>query len=350
MNTGLPTVASTAASFDPRAAALNAWLQSIDPAFTPAQPLGSDASFRRYFRSQRDGVSHVVMDAPPEHEDVGPFLRIAQILRALGLRAPEVLAADPEQGFLLLEDLGDRTFTRALAAGVPEDELYRLAADTLHALQRRWDRRGSAFAQKEAQILAYDDARLLDEARLLIDWYWPEVQGAPIPASSREHFDTAWRNVLAQLPDLPTTLVLRDFHVDNLMLLPDAEGHATCGLLDFQDAVIGSPAYDLVSLLEDARRDVAPDIAHAVLNETLAHGLWPRDAFLHHYRVLGVQRTVKIIGIFTRLARRDLKPGYQVHQPRLWRLLERGLRAPELEPVARWFAQHFEPNGQPCAR
>jgi len=338
------------AAADPRIAAVDRWLQGIQPEFTPVRPLGSDASFRRYFRSQRGSVSHVVMDAPPQHEDVGPFLRIAAILRALGLRAPEVLAADRTQGFLLLEDLGDRTFTRALAEGVPEDELYRLAAATLQQLQMRWAERGDTVAAEAAQIPVYDDDRLLGEARLLIDWYWPELHDAAAPAAVREVFDDAWREVLGRLPEIPTTLVLRDFHVDNLMLLRDSGGRDACGLLDFQDAVIGSPAYDLVSLLEDARRDVSPDIARATLDATLAAGLWPREPFLHHYRVLGVQRTVKIIGIFTRLARRDRKPGYQVHQPRLWRLLERGLQAPELEPVAAWFRQHFRMDGRPCAR
>lgn len=342
--------AAPAAVADPRRAALDRWLQDIHPGFAPASPLGSDASFRRYFRSVRDTTSHVVMDAPPGHEDVGPFLRVAAILRALGLRAPEVLAADREQGFVLLEDLGDRTFTRALAQGVPEADLYRIAAETLRRLQARWADRPEAIAPEADRIPVYDHSRLLDEARLLVDWYWPEVHGTPAPDTVRAGFEQAWREVLGRLPALPSTLVLRDFHVDNLMLLPDAGDGEACGLLDFQDAVIGSPAYDLVSLLEDARRDVSPAVAQAVLEDTLAAGPWAAGPFLHHYRVLGVQRTVKIIGIFTRLARRDLKPVYQVHQPRLWRLLEQGLQAAELEPVAGWFRRHFQADGRPCAR
>lgn len=341
---------SAATTLDARAAALDRWLCGIDPGFAPARPLGSDASFRRYFRTRRDGVPHVVMDAPPEHEDTGPFLRIAGILRELGLRAPAVRAADPAQGFVLLEDLGDQTFTRALAAGVAEADLYRLATLTLQALQSRWAERLRASPPDPVAIPPYDRPRLLQEARLLVDWYWPEVRGEAAPASVREGFEQAWEAVLEEMPVLPTTLVLRDFHVDNLMLLPGATGTDACGLLDFQDAVIGSPAYDLVSLLEDARRDVTPAIADGIVEDVLASGPWPRTAFLHHYRVLGVQRTVKIIGIFTRLARRDRKPAYQVHQPRLWRLLDRGLEHPELEPVAAWFRQHFQRDGRPCAR
>lgn len=334
---------------DPRAEALNRWLQQLDPGFALARPLGADASFRRYFRTRRNDTPFVVMDAPPTHEDTGPFLRIASVLQTLGLRAPRILDADPDQGFILMEDLGDQTFTRALAAGVPEADLYPLAAETLAALQSRW-RTQEADLARAAALPVYDTDRLLQEVRLFVDWYWPKVHGADAAPETRADFEQSWRSVLEAMPALPDTLVLRDFHVDNLMLLQGGEGVAACGLLDFQDAVAGSPAYDLVSLLEDARRDVSAPIAERILDTVLAEGPWPAPEFLHHYRVLGTQRTVKIIGIFTRLERRDRKPGYQVHQPRLWRLLDRGLRYPELAPVSDWFRRHFHPDGQPCGR
>jgi aminoglycoside/choline kinase family phosphotransferase len=334
---------------DPRARALNGWLQQRHPGFAPPQPLGADASFRRYFRTRRGDTPFVVMDAPPTHEDIRPFLRIASVLHELGLRAPRILDTDPEQGFILMEDLGDQTFTRALAAGVPETDLYTLAARVLAALQSRWSEREATLAPAAALPL-YDTGLLLREARLFIDWYWPKVHGADAEPETRADFEQAWGSVLEAIPELPTTLVLRDFHVDNLMLLRGGEGVAACGLLDFQDAVAGSPAYDLVSLLQDARRDVSAPIAERILDATLVEGSWPAAEFLHHYRVFGAQRTVKIIGIFTRLERRDHKPGYQVHQPRLWRLLDRGLRYPELAPVADWFRRHFHPDGQPCGR
>ncbi len=332
---------------DPRVQALNRWLQAIDPTFSPVRPLGSDASFRRYFRSRRGTTWQVIMDAPPEHEDTAPFLQVAEILHGLGLRPPRILAADREQGFLVLEDFGDRTFTRALAAGEPEAPLYRLAAETLQTLQTRWARHRPT---PEPPLPVYHTERLLQELRLFIDWYWPEVHGASASAAVRAAFETAWTTTLEVLPTLPKTLVLRDFHVDNLMQLPEPSGLGGCGLLDFQDAVLGSPAYDLVSLLEDARRDVTPALTHEILNDWVQQGPWPAGEFLHHYRVLGVQRTVKIIGIFTRLARRDHKPAYQAHQPRLWRLLASGLEAPELAAVSDWFNAHFDRHGQPCAR
>jgi aminoglycoside/choline kinase family phosphotransferase len=334
---------------DARAAALNDWLQQVDSRFAPACPLGADASFRRYFRTHRGDTPFVVMDAPPAHEDTEPFLRVASVLHALGLRAPRILDTSPEQGFILMEDLGDRTFTRALADGVPESDLYDLAADTLAALQSRWAEMETELAPAAA-LPDYDTDRLLQEVRLFIDWYWPKVHDVPAAPDIGADFEQAWRSVLEGMPELPRTLVLRDFHVDNLMLLPGCEGVAACGLLDFQDAVAGSPAYDLVSLLEDARRDVSTLVAERILAAALANAPWPTSEFMHHYRVLGVQRTVKIIGIFTRLERRDNKPGYQSHQPRLWRLLDRGLRYPELKPVSDWCRRHFRPDGQPCGR
>lgn len=339
------------ASPDARASALDRWLRELHPDFSPAQPMGNDASFRRYFRSRRDHTSYVVMDAPPEREDTGPFLRVASLLHRLGLRAPKVLAVDRNRGFLLLEDLGDQTFTHALASGVSEPELYRLAASTLVTLQSRWP--GLDDASRLAPALAaYDTELLLREARLFVDWYWPEAHGNPAPAEVRGHFEHAWRTVLDAMPALPATLVLRDFHVDNLMLLSGDANRGTdaCGLLDFQDAVLGSPAYDVVSLLEDARRDVSPGVVAETRARVVAESPWPTDVFLHHYHVLGAQRTVKIIGIFTRLARRDHKPAYQIHQPRLWRLLSAGLEHPELAPVERWFRHHFDNSGRPCTR
>lgn len=336
---------------DTRALALDRWLHTVHPDFAPAQPMGNDASFRRYFRSRRGNTSYVIMDAPPEREDTGPFLRVASLLHRLNLRAPKILAVDSNQGFLLLEDLGDQTFTRALASGAPEPELYRLATSTLLALQSRWSELDDPTRMASA-LAAYDNELLLREARLFVDWYWPETHGNPATPEAREHFEDAWRTVLDNLPVLPTTLVLRDFHVDNLMLLSkdgDPETDA-CGLLDFQDAVLGSPAYDVVSLLEDARRDVSPAVVEETLARIAAESPWPAEEFRHHYRVLGAQRTVKIIGIFTRLARRDDKPAYQMHQPRLWRLLSAALETPELAPVARWFRNHFDNSGRPCTR
>jgi len=301
--------------------------------------LAADASFRHYQRVSLAGGSAVLMVAPPDKEPVGPFVAVQRRLSALALSAPRLLAADEEQGLLLLEDLGDRTFTRALAAGVDETTLYGLAIDVLVAVHGGWR------PEQAAGLAPYDEAALLKEALLLVDWYLPAASGRPTSAAAREAFVAAWRDVLAEVARKRETLVLRDYHVDNLMLLAGRSGIAACGLLDFQDALLGAAAYDLVSLLEDARRDIAPDLARAMLARYLAArpGI-ACDSLLTDYAVLGLQRSTKIVGIFTRLDRRDAKPGYLRHLPRLWRLIGRGLEHQALAPVAGWFDREVPPG------
>ena len=296
----------------------------------PAVPLAGDASFRRYYRLGRDESSAVLMDAPPPQEDVGPFVAVAGLLRGLGFSAPEVLAEDRGHGFLLLEDFGDDTYTRLLARGADELALYRLAVDTLVALQRAVERHGTP------DLPPYDLERLLGEATLLVDWYRPLAGGL------REEYLALWRAVLPDAVVASPTLVLRDYHVDNLMLLPDRPGVRGCGLLDFQDAVTGQPSYDLVSLLEDARRDVPASLRQAMTERYLAaFPALDRVAFLRSAAILSAQRNCKILGIFTRLWKRDGKRQYLVHIPRVWRLLEADLRHPALTQIARWLDRHL---------
>ena len=187
--------------------------------------LAGDASFRRYYRLGGNGRSAVLMDAPPPQEDVRPYIVVAALLRDLGLSAPVVLAEHREEGFLLLEDFGDDTYTRLLARGADERSLYALAVDTLVAMQRAVDQRGTP------EMSAYDIDRLLAEAALLVDWY------RPLAAELRDEYLALWRALLPDAVVSPPTLVLRDYHVDNLMLLADRPGVRGCGLLDFQDAV-----------------------------------------------------------------------------------------------------------------
>lgn len=295
--------------------------------------LAADASFRRYLRLQRAGERAVLMDAPPP-EDVRPFERVSGLLLGLGLSAPRPLAVDEDAGLMLLEDLGDATFTRVLARGDDEAALYRLAVDTLIALHRGW----SQDLPGAEELPEYDEARLLDEALLLTDWFLPALRGAPTPAPLRDSYIEAWREVFPVARALPETLVLRDYHVDNLMVLEGRAGVAACGLLDFQDAVRGSPAYDLVSLLEDARRDIAPSLVEEMFERYHAafEGL-DGELLRAAMSVLGAQRNAKIIGIFTRLDRRDHKPDYLTHIPRVWRLLQGDLAHPALAPVRAWF-------------
>ncbi|HKF70475.1 MAG TPA: phosphotransferase [Stellaceae bacterium] len=302
----------------------------------PRRPLAGDASFRRYDRLEAPGRRAVLMDAPPPHEDVRPFLTVARLLRKLDLSAPEILAEDIEAGLLLLEDFGDRTYTRLLADGGDEATLYRLAVDVLIALHKRFE------PALGAGVPLYDETRLLNEAALLVDWYMPAVSGSSTPPDLRAEYLAMWRALLPLASAVPATLVLRDYHVDNLMLLDGRTGLAACGLLDFQDAVIGSPAYDLVSLLEDARRDVSSALVRGLTEHYLA--AFPavdRAAFTCAAAVLAAQRNCKILGIFTRLCVRDGKPQYLVHTPRLWRLVYRDVSHPALAPVRHWLDRHI---------
>jgi N-acetylmuramate 1-kinase len=304
-----------------------------------AVPLTGDASFRRYYRLAGCGRSTVLMDAPPPQEEVGPYVTVAGLLRRLGLSAPEVLAEDHEEGFLLLEDFGDDTYTRLLDRGCDEPGLYALAVDTLIALQR------AVGPDGPPELPPYDLPRLLAEAALLVDWYRPAVFGTPLEVELREEYLALWRAILPTAVVSPPTLVLRDYHVDNLMLLANRPGVRRCGLLDFQDAVSGPSSYDLVSLLEDARRDVPAALQEEMTERYCAAfpGL-DRPAFLRSAAILAAQRNCKILGIFTRLWKRDGKPQYLAHIPRIWRLLEQEFQDPSLAPIARWLDRHLPPE------
>lgn len=325
-----------AASSDARARRAAAFVRSAGWGGVEPRPLAGDASFRKYYRLDDGGRRAVLMDAPPPQEDVRPFLRIARLLARLGFSAPRILAADEADGFLLLEDLGDDTFARRLAAGADEGALYALAVDALIALHRR------VGAEHLDGVPRFDEARALREAGLLLDWYWPAVTGAPADAALRAGYEAAWRAALPALWSVPDTLVLFDFHVDNLMVVPGRAGVAACGLLDFQDAVIAPVAFDLLSLLEDVRRDVPPALVEAMYGRYLAaFPALDRDAFAASYASIGAQRNTRIVGVFTRLMVRDGKPRYLQLIPRVWRLLEGDLAHPALAPVRTWFDRHL---------
>ena len=295
-------------------------------------PLAGDASFRRYFRVHLGGRTAVLMDAPPDKEDSRPFLAIAAHLVQLGFAAPRALATDLEQGLVLLEDFGDARVTRVLI-DAPERalEIYGKAIDILAALHRH---------APPADVAPYDRAVLERELLLFTEWYMPAMGLTGDSAS----FLAAWQDVLTPVLDetaAQPVLVLRDFHADNLMLLEGGTGLHSLGLLDFQDALAGHPAYDLVSLLQDARRDVSPALERQMLEAYWqAMGIENGTAFRRAYDVLGAQRNIKILGIFTRLWKRDNKPHYRAFQPRVWGLLSRNFTHPALAPVRAWFDAH----------
>ena len=298
------------------------------------EPLAGDASFRRYFRVREAARVAVLMDAPPPQEDPRPFLAVARWLGERGFAAPAVHAADVERGLVLLEDFGDDRMREAIDAAPNDTErLYAQAIDLLIAL------RGHAAGP----LRAYDRAELHREAGLFVQWYCPAIGLAVDEDGWRAAWDSVFDHAIAAEP----VTVLRDYHAENLMLVGPER---SLGLLDFQDALAGHPAYDLVSLLQDARRDVDPSLEQAMLARYRA-GTGEGDAFLRAYHVLGAQRNAKILGIFTRLWRRDGKPRYPALCPRVWTYMERDLAQPVLAPVAAWFDANVpaEKRGDPLA-
>ena len=277
------------------------------------KPLDGDASNRRYERINSSDKSHMLMIAPPGKEDVRPFIKVGKILRNNGLHAPEIIAEDPENGFLLLEDMGDDLYSRVLHTNNNELELYKLAIEVLEALPI------------EADLPEYTIQKLVEESLLFIDWFAIEAQ--------RDEFISIMHNILAQLDNSKKILVMRDYHADNLIWLPNELGLSRVGLLDFQDALIGHPAYDIVSLLEDARRDVG--------KETVTKILAGRNMdFIRDYFILGAQRNLKIIGIFNRLKKRDGKENYMKFLPRVWAHLKGDLEHPAMEPLKEWMEKN----------
>jgi aminoglycoside/choline kinase family phosphotransferase len=298
------------------------------------RPLAGDASFRRYFRvHRRGGETAVLMDAPPAREDAGPFVRVAEWLAAAGLSAPAILARDPHRGLVLIDDFGDARLRETLdAAPARERELYEVATDLLVHLHAH---------PPMAGLKPHDLDAWLEEVQLFPDWY---CRAAGL-AVDQEAWRAAWRTVLAAVADdgLGPVTVLRDYHAENIMLVAGRDGVRHLGLLDFQDAVAGHPAYDLVSVLEDARRDVSPGIERDMIDRYVAAtGQGP--AFETAYWALAAQRNTRIIGVFARLWQRDGKPYYMGFQPRMWDLLERDLAFPALAPVKAWFDANVPPE------
>ena len=301
-------------------------------------PLAGDASFRRYIRLHKDGATAMLMDAPPEKEDVRPFVATAEFLHAQGFSAPFIHARHEQGGLLLLEDLGDDSFSSVLKKNPgQEKELYSAAIDVL----AHWHDASVGFSKPQNLPLPrYDGALLMREVALFTDWYLPQAVGAEKAAALADEYLAIWQTILSNAHLSTNLWVHRDYHADNLMWLPGRASHKRVGLLDFQDGVYGDGAYDLVSLLEDARRDVPQSLADAMLDRYIAALGLDREHFLAAYAVLGAQRNCKIIGIFSRLAARDGKTSYLSFLPRVWRHLEHDMQHPLLAPLKAWMEKN----------
>jgi aminoglycoside/choline kinase family phosphotransferase len=290
------------------------------------EPLAQDASFRRYLRLCGGPRPAVLMDAPPP-EDIQTFVRIARHLADTGVSVPEIFAADEATGLLLEEDLGDELLSSLIGTVADWAPLLEAAVDTLVTVQR---------AAPPGDLPAWGAAIMASTAlATLFDWWWPAMFGSNAPDAARHDFAAALQAMLAQAAAGPACFVHRDFFAGNLFWLPQRQGIRRIGVLDFQGAAIGHPAYDLASLLQDARRDIPREFAeHAIAYYLAARPELDPDAFRAAYAACAAQRHLRIAGQWVRLARRDGRPGYLTHGPRTWRLLQQALREPVAAPLA----------------
>lgn len=309
-----------------RAALIDAFLQGTPAKNATRAPLAGDASNRRYERlTQPDGSTLVLMDAPPEKgEDVRPFVHIAEYLSGIGLSAPVILAQDTKHGFLLIEDLGDDLFARVVVDDpAKETTLYSAAVDALIALHQE---------TPPADLTPYDSTVMAEMAGLAWQWY---RRGAGLPYEDEsQSAQNAFKALFDASVPAPSVLIQRDYHAENLLWLPSRQGAAKVGLLDFQDAMLGHPTYDLVSLLQDARRDVPQDIQAQMIRYYVDQSGADESAFTAAYHVLGAQRNLRIIGVFARLSMHFGKAHYIDFLPRVWGYLMQDLAHPALAPVA----------------
>lgn len=345
-----------------REEALQAFVHESDWRGGTLHPLPGDASTRRYIRVVKDRYSAMLMDQPQNAEapsagkdatpeerrglgynavarlagaDCERYVAVAGHLRRAGLAAPEIYSADFKSGFLLMEDFGDSLYSIALGDGAEESELYSAAIDALVAIHNE----PAPASLRGKPFFDYDETALLAEIDLLTEWFLPMALGRPAAAEEVIEHRALWRKTLEHVLRAPRVFVHRDYHAQNLIWMPERYGVARVGMVDFQDAVAGHTAYDLISLLEDARRDVAPELAQAMKARYLARARLRTnvEGFLSSAAILAAQRNAKIIGIFARLAKRDKKPRYLAHLPRVWRYMEEDLEDPALEALKAWY-------------
>jgi N-acetylmuramate 1-kinase len=338
---------------DPRAEGARGWALEqlgIDSGAAGAErpsivfaPASADASFRRYFRLSEGARSWIVMDAPPGKEDCGPFVAVAKLLRRWGLNAPEILAEDRARGYLLLPDLGTRTFLQAIQTGADPEPLFEDALDALVQMQSR----SLADADSLRALPAYDAALLWREVRLFSEWYLPRHLAVTLVAEEANELERAMGLLVKSALAQPRCFVHRDFMPRNLMVT-----EPNPGVLDFQDAVVGPVSYDPICLYKDAFWSWPGEFVAAGLERYwgLARALKvpvPGDhaEFARQAEWMGLQRHLKVLGIFARLTYRDGKAHYVADTPRFVRyVMEVAPRYPELAPLTRLFEKHVLPK------
>ena len=361
-----------------RAEAINAFLKSAGWGSAARAPLPGDASTRRYVRLKLNGKGAMLMDQPPGVEqptapadatpeqrralgynavarlagaDCGRFVATSNYLRVNGLSAPDIYASDVKQGLAIIEDLGDALYADVLDAGADERQLYQTAAEVLAKLHA-----GNApdLLPPATPLFAYDETAQLAEVDLITDWFMPVALGRAASHAETEEHRHLWRDALTEARKAPSVFVHRDYHAQNLMWLSGRVGVARVGLIDFQDALAGSKAYDLISLIEDARRDVPPEIGEATTRhylDAMKKQGTPLDeeAFRGQMAIMAAQRNAKIAGIFARLYKRDGKPRYLDYLPRVWGYLNKDLDHPSMAKLKTFYDRAIprENRGRP---
>lgn len=344
-----------------RSLAARAFLEEAAWQSAARSHLQGDASTRSYERVSQPSRLAVLMNAPPRTdmaaiagglpysrlvhlaEDVRPFVALDAALLAAGFSAPKLYAADETAGFLLLEDLGSSPVAEN---GRPIGERYRVAVDLLSEMHSRPRAADLPLPGGGYHRLAAFDRRVMAiELRLLPDWYAEHATGARLPPIAEREFENLWAPLFDSLEQAETSWMLRDFHSPNLLWLAEREGVGRIGLLDFQDALIGPCAYDLASLLEDARVTVPAELETELLahycRRRAASGAFDAAKFRQAYAILCAQRATRILGVFARLNKRDGKPSYLRHIPRVAQYLRRTFNEPILSPLARWYENYL---------
>lgn len=348
-----------------RLAQLRAFLDRSRMLQAERKRMAGDASTRSYARLVADGRSTILMNMPARSdthliyngksylaavhlaEDIVPFVAIGNALHARGFSAPAILHSDLDAGFLISEDLG----AEGVLSGsplAPIEERYQAATDALIALHRDPLPTELPVDGRSYAIPSFDVDAMLIEVGTLLDWYLPH-RGVEVTAAMRDDFSAIWRQLLGEALSVPPTWAIRDYHSPNLIWLGDRSGIARVGIIDFQDAVLGPPAYDVVSLAQDARVDVSEALEIALVSRYV-RGRRQDDpqfdpaAFARSYAMMSAQRNTRLLGVFARLNRRDGKPQYLRHLPRIWSYLDRALVHPALADVRRWFDANVPPT------
>ena len=301
------------------------------------KPIKSDASFRKYFRvyirNQKRNL--LLVDSPKKTENNLGYLKATNIFEKINLSVPKIISFNISKGSFLIEDFGINTYTNSLKNGESEYKLYNLATDILIYINNQ-------SKNLKKKLPQYTNKKLIEESMLFLEWYWPAIHKNKPKKDVVNEFIKIWNNLLNKNLRTKKVLVHRDFHIDNLFFLKDRKGLKACGLIDFQDAVIGPTSYDLVSLLEDARRNVNKEVIFKMYNKFVRKlSKKQKEDFVKEYKVLATNRHLKVIGIFTRLCKRDKKNSYLKHIPRLWKLIEYNLNFYSLSELNKWINEFF---------